>query len=118
MLGMDKRKFLVCVHIIYEGIFTKNTNISQEEEFRVAVIAGNELELINDKVVPKFRVSKNAFIPYIELSIDSQTLIKEIGIAPLNKTDIAKKGLKEFLRNMKFDVTPERVKVSEIELRY
>ena len=117
-LGMDKRKFLACVHIIYEGIFTKNPNMSQEEEFRVVVIAGNESEFENNKLTSKFRVSKNTFIPYIELSIESQTLIKEICIAPLNKTDIAKKGLKEFLKSMKFDVSPKRVKVSEIELRY
>lgn len=117
-LGMDKRKFLACIHIIYEGIFTKSPHISQEQEFRVAVIAGNKSEFVNNKLTSKFRVSKNTFIPYIDLSIDSQTLIKEICIAPLNKTDIAKKGLKEFLKSMKFDVNPEMVKVSEIELRY
>ena len=118
MLSCEHKKFLICIHIIYEGIFVKNPNISQEEEFRVAVIIGNEPEYTNSRIVPKFRVSKNTFIPYIELSVDSQVLIKEICIAPLNKTDIAKKGLDEFLRHNGFEVTPEMVKVSAIKLRY
>jgi len=117
-ISLEYKKFLICTHIIYEGIFVKNPNISQEEEFRVAVIIGNEPEYTNSRIIPKFRVSKNTFIPYIELSVDSQALIKEICIAPLNKTDIAIKGLEEFLRHSGFEVTPEMIKVSAIKLRY
>ena len=118
-LSLEQRKFLVCVHIIYEGIFTKNSKMSQEEEFRVAVIVGNEPEYTTSRITPKFRVrDRNTFIPYIELIVDSQALIQEICIAPLNKTDIAKKGLQEFLKHNSFEASSEMVRVSDIKLRY
>ena len=115
-LTEEHRIYIACVHIIYEGIFIKNPNMSQEEEFRVAVIAPAFRK--DNQVVTKFRVSKNTFIPYIELNINPKASIQEIRIAPLNKTDIAKKGLEEFLRNKGFSSATEMVKVSAIKLRY
>lgn len=115
-LTEEHKKYIACVHIIYEGIFIKNPNMAQEEEFRVAVIAPAFHK--DNQVVTKFRVSKNTFIPYIELNIGPRASIQEIRIAPLNKTDIAKKGLEEFLRNKGFNNATEMVKVSAIKLRY
>ena len=120
-LSPEQKLFIGCIHIIYEGIFTKNPNMAQEEEFRVAVIVGNALENPNTQIIPiipKFRVSKNTFIPYIELKIEPLTLISEICIAPLNKIDIAKKGLMEFLAHNGFESLDEIVTVSDIKLRY
>ena len=118
-LSEYQQKYLACVHIIYEGIFTKNPNMRQEKEFRMAVIASeDENNLKIDNLVPKFRVSKNTFIPYVELKIAPRLLIEEICIAPLNKTDIAKKGLEEFLKNKNFDNYADMVVVSGIKLRY
>lgn len=117
-LNSEHKKLVACIHIIYEGIFTKNQNMSQEEEFRVAIIVGNEPEYSSSRLIPKFRVSKNTFIPYLEIKVNPQTLINEICIAPLNKTDIAKKGLYEFLKSNNFKITSELVKISDIKLRY
>jgi hypothetical protein len=117
-LEIDQKTFVACIHIIYEGIFTKNPNMSQEEEFRVAIIVGNNAENTSSQLTTKFRVSKNTFIPYIELSVEPITLINGICIAPLNKTDIAKKGMVEFLRNSGFENSSELVAVSDIKLRY
>jgi len=117
-LSPEQKLFIGCIHIIYEGIFTKNPNMAQKEEFRVAVIVGNALENPNTQIIPKFRVRKNTFIPYIELKIEPLTLISEICIAPLNKIDIAKKGLMEFLAHNGFESLDEIVTVSDIKLRY
>lgn len=115
-LSTEHKLFIASVHIICEGIFIKNPNMAQEEEFRVAVISPAYRK--DNQVATKFRVSKNTFIPYIELNINPRASIQEIRIAPLNKTDIAKKGLEEFLRNKGFNNAAEMVKVSAIKLRY
>jgi hypothetical protein len=46
------------------------------------------------------------------------TVINEICIAPLNKRDIAKKGMVEFLKNNGFENPSKLVAVSDIKLRY
>jgi len=118
-LSDSQKKYLACIHIIYEGIFTKNPNMFQEEEFRMAVVVTDDVNSPKpDNIIPKFRSGKNTFIPYIELSIVPKSLIEEICIAPLNKTDIAKKGLVEFLKSKGFDNYADMVAVSEIKLRY
>lgn len=115
-LSTEHKLFIACVHIICEGIFIKNPNMDQEKEFRIAVISPAYRK--NNQVETKFRVSKNTFIPYIELNINAKASIQEICIAPLNKIDTAKKGLIEFLKNKGFDNSDEMVKVSAIKLRY
>jgi len=114
-----QKEYLACVHIIYEGIFTKNPNMIQEKEFRMAVVVSDDTNNPSaDTLMPKFRIGKNTFIPCVELNISPKSLIEEICIAPLNKTDIAKKGLLEFLKSKKFDNYADMVTVSKINLRY
>lgn len=118
LLSLEQKKYLVCVHVLYEGIFTKNINMLQEEEFRIAVVLNKDCKYTNDKLFTRFRPAKNTIIPYIEINIDPRSLIQEICIAPLNKIDIAKKGFQEYLKNKEFKIAKEMVKVSSIKLRY
>ncbi len=121
-LQFNQKLYLGCINILFEGIFKKNANMRQETEYRIALIVPSHSD---DTVNPtnlikeKFRVKSNSLVmPYMELSIEPIVLIEGIKIAPLNKTDIAKRGLVDFLRSKGYKEPEKLVSLSDIRLRY
>ncbi len=62
-----------------------------------------------------FRVKDGVLIPYIRKQLKSLVCLDEVLIGPKQKSDIASKGLKYFLRNLKLDV---KINQSQMPLRY
>lgn len=121
-LSDNQKLYLGCINILFEGIFKKNINMQQEEEYRFVLIAPDyeTAGLYNhNKIVEKYRVKNNSLVmPYIELNVDPLILIDGIKIAPLNKTDIAKRGMVDFLKSKDLINAENIVSLSDIRLRY
>lgn len=82
----------------------KNSNFKHEEEYRICynILHINKLNIV------RFRKSKGVFIPYIIIGYDDNKNkglpIKSITIGPKNNSDLAEKGLKEFIKANGYDL--------------
>jgi len=115
-LDCNAKLYLFCIYILFEAMFTKNSNMAQEREYRFVVIRPQSADLT---MPTKYRVKNgNIIIPYIEVEVNPNILIEHIFIAPLNKNDLAKKGLQEYLSSKGFRDVEKIVELSKIKLRY
>ncbi len=122
--GLEEKHqlYLGCIFILFQGIFTKNKNMKQEKEFRFVTIITKDNKnnsFLNNQIKEEFRVKSDiSLIPYITLKIDPIELIENVCIAPLNKSDLAKRGMIDYLESKDFKNADNMVNISEIKLRY
>lgn len=92
-----QKMFWMCIHILFQGIFSKNEKMNQEGEYRIAVILNNNNMMQNWNFKTHYKRINNTFRPYIKIKVKPEELLEEVCIAPLNKNDLTVKGFKEYL---------------------
>lgn len=90
--------------IVHYSQLFKNNDFKYEEEYRICYNINHQKRLN----IVRFRKSKGTFIPYIIIGYDDEANkglpIKSISIGPKNTSDLAEKGLKDFIRASGYDV--------------
>ncbi|NLG81897.1 MAG: DUF2971 domain-containing protein [Bacilli bacterium] len=81
------------------GLFSKTQYFEYEEEYRLVFSLYDDL--YKQKV--RFRAAANNYIPYIEIPLDVNSLQK-IVVGPLNNSDLAVKGFKEYVKHNNIDI--------------
>lgn len=98
-------------NLVIYSVFMKDPCFSSENEYRVALIS---VDLVNMRQNRKFRELNGSFVPYIAQPIDIKS-IQEIGISPTHKADFAKKSVIELFESKNIQISAYN---SEIPLRY
>lgn len=103
------------INIFLLSLFFKANCFKQEEEFRIVVVIAED----NNKQ-GQCRLLNGVFIPFMKLPICNEKYcpIKLITIGPKNNLDIAKDGLKYFLKSNDFNLDEVEIRKSEIPYRY
>ncbi len=91
--------------------FFKKSVFRQEEEYRIVYVSNS-----NDFSNIKIRPSNGILIPFVELQLQEDFVLKQIGIGPKNNLDIANLGVEIFLRQQGYPMV--NVKKSDITLRF
>lgn len=101
-------------NMIYIGLFIKQKEFMNEEEYRVVFLRENYFQ---EGFKTEFRIKDSSFIPFIKVPFNERD-IKSIRVGPNNKNDITKNGLKCLLEEMGFDLKEIEINKSNIPLRY
>lgn len=114
--GISREK-IVCGligNMIYIGLFIKQKEFMNEEEYRVVFLRENYFE---EGFRTEFRIKDSSFIPFIRVPFNESD-IKSITVGPNNKSDITENGLKALLEEKGFNLEEIEINKSNIPLRY
>lgn len=101
-------------NMIYIGLFIKQKEFMNEEEYRVVFLRENYFE---KGFRTEFRIKDSSVIPFIKVPFNERD-IKSIKIGPNNRSDITEKGLKALLKEKGFNLEEIEINKSNIPLRY
>lgn len=101
-------------NMIYIGLFIKQKEFINEEEYRVVFLRENYFE---EGFRTEFRIKDSSFIPFIKVPFNERD-IKSIRVGPNNKSDIAENGLMALLEEKGFNLEEIEINKSNIPLRY
>lgn len=122
---IDDKKIICGIigNLVFVGQFIKSKAFEHEDEYRIGFLREdipdeNVKQLLSLNFKTNFRTKAGSFIPYMKLPIPRDESIAEINIGPNNKSDIAEEGLKQILRNSRYDTEKIKINHSGITLRY
>lgn len=93
----------------------KNQCFSNEQEIRAVICLPKGYSDTNNHIMLKYRESHEIMIPYLELSISNNDLLKQIKISPFIKNDVAVETTSLYLNSMGYDA---KVKQSTLPVRF
>lgn len=115
---LHMREFQITAEVFLKGLrmYFKNKAYSQEKEIRFVLSLPEHI--VNEKL--EFRTLEGGLLPYIKVPLPNN-IISNITIGPKISIDIAEKGLKRFLKHLKYLRSHEleiKLKKSSIPVRY
>ena len=93
------------------ALFFKQEEFAAEKEYRMVFKARDEKEIL-------YREKDGFLLPYIIVPLKDKIQnipLRSITVAPKNHVDLAKEGMRQYLKHMEYDVD---VCLSKIKLRY
>lgn len=97
--------------IMIYALFFKQEEFAAEKEYRMVFKARDEKEIL-------YREKDGFLLPYIIVPLKDKIQnipLKSITVAPKNHVDLAKEGMRQYLKHLGYDVD---VCLSKIKLRY
>jgi len=99
-------------------LFFKNEAFSNEKEYRfILKLPLKYAHHSDDPIVMGYRIRNGIFTPYCELAIDKEKTITSIFLSPMLEGELAKQGLKRYLKHSGYDNKINIVQ-SRVPIRY